>query len=547
MRRHTPLDRGFRYSPSGRIRKRYVVLLVLLLLIGWVGWKVIGAVTARPGPHVDYAQQLLDMNRSMQPEGANGWPALLQALDRLAETGFPERDDWPTDRQQVEDIRYLHRVLEGEYDANRLEFELAYVEHIADSGVLELLDEFAASPRAMREEFNTDGSNSLLFVLLPELGQARGLARTRAAAMRIAAERDDPAELIRAWEHLVRLSYAMSYDPVFISHLVGISIANLACTEMNRIIAEYDLDEETCLALLAALDRAPVLAPIGSVMERERLSQYDIIQHTHSDDGHGDGILLVGQMQELAALSGPPGMPLGGEHPIYNIAGLVLPGRAETTRLVDFYFDEVVRQAGLPRNQRAQQPINLDQFIESLPRVQILLRLTLPAIGRAVSAHDTGMAIIEATRILLAIEAFEARHGRLPAALNELAPEFLDTIPEDPVACQPFVYVVRQPTADDPRAYWLYSVGLDAVDNQGAEPESQYSGGHALHESRDYEGLDHIYNRLRDPYSDEDEERWGDGTPFAKPPGERADESAQDPGEATDPEEGSDGSAAEEP
>lgn len=486
----------------GRVRKRYVLLIVLLLLLVWAGWLVVRAVNAKPGEMVDYGQQLLDIAAEMQPQGENGWPIMAEAIEQIHGMAMPDLPDWPTDRAASETIRRLTRVLEGPYDPKRLRFELAYLDQIHNSGVLELLDDFAAHPRCVREAWQVDGDQGLLFVLLPELASVRNAARARAVAMRVAAERGNTDELVRAWRHIVSLARAMSYDPTFISHLVGLAVIANGCEELNRIMVEHDLDEATCRQLLAVMDERPILAPMSTVLERERISQYDTIQRTHSDDGHGDGILLFNRLAEYSAYSGSGGPGRIANHPISNIVGLVFPSRAETTRTLDEYFDAAEEQADMPRVQRQSHPVDLDLFADTLPRLQLLLQATLPAISNAISNNDMGVTTIESTRVLLAIEAFEAKHARLPATLGELSPEFLAAIPEDAVACQPFVFVLHQPGEEDPRTFWLYSTGADGVDNGGTEPHAAKRATIALRSNPDGVGFDYIFNRLREPYSD---------------------------------------------
>jgi len=482
------------------VRKRYVALIIFLLLVGWAGWIVIRAMSAKPGLLVDYGRQLLDTAGEMQPAGENGWPIMVQAIDRLNAIGLPDVPDWPTDKEASENIRLLARVREGAYDPVRLKLELIYLDHIRASGALELLDDFAAHPRYVREAWQEDALQGLLFVLLPELASSRNVARARGAAMRVAAENDDMDELVRAWRHLVSLGHAMSFDPTLISHLVGVSIVRLGCDELDHIITQHDLDEATCRRLLAIMDEQAILAPMSAVLERERLMGYDTIQRTHSDDGNGDGILLIGRLEELSAFTGSSPLGLSGRHRIYNVAGLIFPSRAETTRTLDAYFDAAEEQANMPRAERPNHPVNLDEFLDALPRFQFLLRLTLPAIGNTIAVNDIALTQIDATRLLLAIEMHEAKYGRLPAALSDLSPEFLAEIPEDAVACRPFIYMPREPSKDDPRTFWLYSIAADGVDNGGAESPRRDTD--ALRGGLITIGFDHIFNRLRDPYSD---------------------------------------------
>ncbi len=59
------------------------------------------------------------------------------------------------------------------------------------------------------------------------------------------------------------------------------------------------------------------------------------------------------------------------------------------------------------------------------------------------------------TRVFLALRCYHLEHGRMPASLDDLAPEYLEEVPVDPFAEQPFVY---EPQADPP---CILSVGPD--------------------------------------------------------------------------------------
>jgi hypothetical protein len=73
--------------------------------------------------------------------------------------------------------------------------------------------------------------------------------------------------------------------------------------------------------------------------------------------------------------------------------------------------------------------------------------------------------MVAAHRRLIAIElglrCYWSKHGKLPAQLDELAPEFLTHIPPDPFSNQAMIY---RPLGTN---WLLYSVGVDAVDNGG--------------------------------------------------------------------------------
>ena len=54
---------------------------------------------------------------------------------------------------------------------------------------------------------------------------------------------------------------------------------------------------------------------------------------------------------------------------------------------------------------------------------------------------------LRATRLFLALRLYHLEHGKLPETLEELAPEYIDAMPQDPVNGKPFVY---EPTGSPP-------------------------------------------------------------------------------------------------
>jgi hypothetical protein len=85
-------------------------------------------------------------------------------------------------------------------------------------------------------------------------------------------------------------------------------------------------------------------------------------------------------------------------------------------------------------------------------------RAGLPLLHRAADAEARRRLTIAA----LAIERFRLKHGSYPAALDDLAPDLLRTVPVDFMDGQPLHY---RRTNDD--RFLLYSVGLDCLDDGG--------------------------------------------------------------------------------
>jgi len=69
------------------------------------------------------------------------------------------------------------------------------------------------------------------------------------------------------------------------------------------------------------------------------------------------------------------------------------------------------------------------------------------------------IAIIEATKLIIACKQYELKHEKLPQQLNELVPDFIKEIPRDPFDHKPFRYNASKKL--------IYSVGPNLIDSKG--------------------------------------------------------------------------------
>lgn len=80
-----------------------------------------------------------------------------------------------------------------------------------------------------------------------------------------------------------------------------------------------------------------------------------------------------------------------------------------------------------------------------------------------IATKSVGAVNVEATCTLLGMRAHQLKHGRLPAKLDELVPEFLPRVPVDDFDGQPLRY--------SPSDKLLYSVSRDGDDDKGVETD----------------------------------------------------------------------------
>ena len=101
----------------------------------------------------------------------------------------------------------------------------------------------------------------------------------------------------------------------------------------------------------------------------------------------------------------------------------------------------------------------------------LLTRMLVPALANcsvAVARADAQRSLL---RFALATYRFQAGHGSLPGKPDELVPEFLSAVPQDPFDGKP----LRMKKTE--RGLVLYSLGPDMADNGGAKFDSATKAG----------------------------------------------------------------------
>jgi hypothetical protein len=142
--------------------------------------------------------------------------------------------------------------------------------------------------------------------------------------------------------------------------------------------------------------------------------------------------------------------------------------RADALEVSDDLIDRLIGVSRLDPSERLEAALDLDAFVNRLPRRHKLTRVTIPAVGEFVKNQAIARLRIVSTRLMVALEACRASTGSFPDALEDLVPGIVGHLPADPVAGGPFMYRLVE---DDPhgRPYLLYVTGLDLVDDGGNE------------------------------------------------------------------------------
>ena len=100
-------------------------------------------------------------------------------------------------------------------------------------------------------------------------------------------------------------------------------------------------------------------------------------------------------------------------------------------------------------------------------RLYIFSSMLLTAHSKVVLRDASNEALRAIAETALAIERFRLAQNRLPESLTELAPEFLDRVPQDPFNGSEIRYKLLKP------GYVVYSVDADGLDDGGRESQAR--------------------------------------------------------------------------
>ncbi len=299
--------------------------------------------------------------------------------------------------------------------------------------------------------------------ILPRLGAQRQLSKALCcvAAYRHATGNDYAAiELIG---DLFRLSDLMDQMPTLVSHLVAIGVAGLTVGPI-----EFSVHDLSVGALPAAsrtqvedlirqlLDERSTRRGLRQAMYCERMTQLDTARQ-----------LTEGQttLMSVGGL-GAPGGPLLTQRammfpiqPLFELDALFMLDHMK--RMVDACEHPNWTEAA-PTIHALEQEAERARY-ELGPIRSPLIRILLPSLERAVFLHFRVIAQRRMAAIALAIRLYEIDHGRRPAELAELVPDYLEEVPRDPMDPdgETFRYL---PNVEIPV---LYSVGRNGIDDGG--------------------------------------------------------------------------------
>lgn len=160
--------------------------------------------------------------------------------------------------------------------------------------------------------------------------------------------------------------------------------------------------------------------------------------------------------------------------PIYRT--YCLPGDLTLyCRVIQAWIDTLEHRPAQGLNEKSC-PEPLMEYLAAHPTLLDTYRIVLSKLALPGLSGTIGKATRAQTRTLqaqtaIALERFYLKNGTYPESLESLVPEFLAAVPLDPTTLRPLIY-----KRESPNRFRLWSVGWNAVDDNGAVERSSAKG-----------------------------------------------------------------------
>lgn len=322
----------------------------------------------------------------------------------------------------------------------------------ANAEVLPLLHKAAALEECKFDLDFTQGVG----MLMPHLAKLRQAARLLAleALERIEAGKgDDAAASLLA---CLRMGECVRQEPVLISALVRIACDAIAIAQLERWASRTRPSPAVLERLEAALATAADPRIIEQAMVGERCFGIDVYQSYIFKPNRAEMIRNLGDM----------------DVPFPLLVNLI--PNAYFKEDMCCYLDIMnayVAAARKPYPECYLVGARVGKDLEErIPKCFVVARLLLPALGRVFASGQQHLARCDSARVALAVLRYKAKHGRLPADLAALVPDFVKAIPPDPFDGKPLRYRA------DADGFTVYTIGENLKDDGGATQQPPDGG-----------------------------------------------------------------------
>ena len=417
-------------------------MLILLLLIGL---RVAHLGLGRPTISVDYVQWLNELVSQGRDEELNAEPYYHQAMEQLSDKEIRRKIS------DALDIMDEHEQVPQDKQVLIEEILTAHAE------VLDLLRAGANKPyywsdyKLRGEPIKTFG-NMLANLVIENLSEFKAAGQLCAISARWRMNQGDVKDGLDDLVVLQRMGESLTGRGLLIEQLVGVSLEAMAYSEFKNAFEKYELSTKLLAQLQERLESRMDGEELPINMEAEKVFVYDMLQHGFTDDGNGNGRVIIKGL--LFVIS-------DWRRSLKEFALLDFPDRKEVTAQIDRYYETIGQLNAKTPRQLYNEGWD-DNKWEHIGEQVLLLKILQPALSKISQMGWRLRTEHRATVAIMAILRYEKITGSYPETLDELVADgYLKRLPMDPFSDGPLIYRVT----DD--AFTLYSAGLNMTDDGG--------------------------------------------------------------------------------
>jgi hypothetical protein len=256
------------------------------------------------------------------------------------------------------------------------------------------------------------------------------------------AENRDNKLAISSIKSCFGIARSLAKEPVTISQLVRSACQNRAVMTIEYCINRIKFTDEQLLELIESVQNSERISDMSCAFVGERCNGISFFKAPGSVDPD-----LVGSV---------PFRPIMA---LYKAIGMADSDAIIYLDLMEGY----IKSAQLPLHERMKSVEAIDSKLTSTSKAHILLHVLMPALARISTIDTTNIAQLRAARVGLAIERYRLIAGKLPNALVELVPAYLEAVPKDPFDGMELRYKKLE------TGFVVYSIGEDLSDDNGKE------------------------------------------------------------------------------
>ena len=275
--------------------------------------------------------------------------------------------------------------------------------------------------------------------------EAQMMARLEAVRVWEFLDQGETNKAANSFEGILALAVVLSQEPTIIGRLASIEVFDAAFSVIHRRIEERGLEGDVAEELLDRLERRlGRIPPLEYTLAGERLTGLDSIDRVFAMEIPAPRVMAPGEASKLRS-------------------------REENREAMTALYDRADAWAATPSPVRRDAEASPGAFASEVEEGIVLVKLIGAGLDQIVWVDQAMRVRADGLRLMLALEAYRARHAEYPETLEELTPKVLFELPRDEYAPDGRFRYIRPSKATAP-AYILSSVGYDATDGKGALP-----------------------------------------------------------------------------